>query len=112
MSWASSRVSLAAAATTPVTRPSRSTVIVCEISSTSSSLWLMKIVVLPSAREVADDAEQALRLLGRQHGRGLVEDQDVGAPEERAQDLDPLQRPDGERRTRARRGRRRGRSAR
>ena len=52
---------------------------------------------LAVGREVADDAEQALRLLGRQHGRGLVEDQDVCAAEQRAQDLDPLQRPDGER---------------
>ena len=49
---------------------------------------------LAVGREVADDAEQALRLLGRQHGRGLVEDQDVGAAEQRPQDLDPLQRPD------------------
>ena len=40
--------------------------------------------------EAADDREELLRLLRRQHGRRLVEDEDVGAAIERLQDLDAL----------------------
>ena len=41
-------------------------------------------------REAAQDLRELDRLLGGQHGGGLVEDQDVGAPVERLQDLDAL----------------------
>ena len=49
--------------------------------------------------EAAQDREDLLRLLGRQHGRGLVEDEDPGFAIERLEDLDTLlpadrQRPD------------------
>ena len=40
--------------------------------------------------ERAQDREQLVRLLRRQHGRGLVEDEDVGAAVERLQDLHAL----------------------
>ena len=50
----------------------------------------MKITDLPLARQAAHDLEQLARLLRRQHGGRLVEDQDVGAAVERLQDLDPL----------------------
>ena len=43
---------------------------------------------LPAQR--AQDLEQIRRLLGRQHGGRLVEDQDVGVPVERLHDLDAL----------------------
>jgi hypothetical protein len=42
------------------------------------------------ALELAQDLEQVGGLLRRQHSRRLVEDQDVGVPIERLQDLDPL----------------------
>ena len=40
--------------------------------------------------QALDDSEQLARLLRRQHGGRLVEDQDVGAAVERLQDLDAL----------------------
>ena len=40
--------------------------------------------------QVAQDPEEMVGLLGREHARGLVQDQDVGAAEEGLQDLDPL----------------------
>ena len=45
---------------------------------------------LPLLREAADDLEQLLRLLRREHRRRLVEDEDVRAAVERLQDLDAL----------------------
>ena len=51
----------------------------------------MKMIDIPSSRlEVAQDLEQLQRLLRRQHRGRLVEDQDVGLPVERLQDLDAL----------------------
>ena len=44
----------------------------------------------PVGLEVAEDLEQLERLLRREHGGRLVEDQDVGLAVERLQDLDPL----------------------
>ena len=41
-------------------------------------------------RQRAQDPEELERFLRRQHRRRLVEDQDLGAPVERLQDLDPL----------------------
>ncbi len=40
--------------------------------------------------QVAEDAEQMVRLLRRQHPGRLVENQDARAPKQRLQDLDPL----------------------
>ena len=54
----------------------------------------MKMTDLPCAVRLADDREQLLRLLRRQHGCRLVEHEDVGAAVERLQDLDPLLLPD------------------
>ena len=59
------------------------------------------MIDLPSAFRRAEDREQLGRLLRRQHGGRLVEDQDVGAAVERLQDLDPLLLADGDRSTRA-----------
>ncbi len=60
------------------------------ISSTSFSLWLMKMIDIPSRVERSEDREELARLLRREHGGRLVEDQDVGPAVERLQDLDPL----------------------
>ena len=56
----------------------------------------MKMIVVPGSREAADDAEQLLGLQRREHGRRLVEDEDVALAVERLQDLDPLADADGE----------------
>ena len=48
----------------------------------------------PLARERAEDPEQLTGLLRREHGRWLVEDEDVRAAEQCLQDLDPLLLPD------------------
>ena len=70
--------------------PRRRTVIRSAMSSTSFSLWVMKIDRLAARREAADHLEELLRLLRREHGRGLVEDEDVRLAIERLQDLDAL----------------------
>ena len=44
----------------------------------------------PLRLEVAQDAEQMVGLLRRQHAGGLVQDQDAGAAEQGLEDLDPL----------------------
>ena len=51
---------------------------------------------LPVRLQAADDLEELVRLLRRQHGGRLVEDEDVGAAVERLQDLDPLLLADGD----------------
>ena len=51
---------------------------------------------LALAPEGAEDAEEVVRFLGREDGGRLVEDQDVGAPVERLQDLDALALADAE----------------
>ena len=61
--------------------------------------------------EALDDREQLGRLLRRQHGRRLVEDQDLGAAVERLQDLDALLLADGDLRDRAPSARPRARTA-
>ena len=48
------------------------------------------------ALEALEDPEQLGRLLRREHGRRLVEDEDVRAPVERLQDLDALLLADGD----------------
>ena len=91
--------------------PRRSTVIRSAISSTSFSLWLMKMIDFPSAWRLLDDREQLARLLRRQHRGRLVEDQDLGAAVERLQDLDALLLADRDLARSARPGRRRARTA-
>ena len=44
----------------------------------------------PLRLQVAQDAEQMVGLLRRQHARGLVQDQDARAAEQGLEDLDPL----------------------
>ena len=48
------------------------------------------MIDLPWLFSDSEDLEQLLRLLRRQDGRRLVEDQDLGAAVERLQDLDAL----------------------
>ena len=62
----------------------------------SRSLWVMRMTVLPWSRSVREDAEQVIGLVGRQHAGGLVEDQRLGAPEQRLEDFDALLQADGQ----------------
>ena len=78
----------------PTTLPRRMTVIRSAISSTSYSLWLMNTMLVPSAARRRRTCEDLDRLLRREDGGRLVEDQDLGAAIERLQDLDPLLDPD------------------
>ena len=50
----------------------------------------MKMIDMPSATERSEDLEELARLLRRQDGGRLVEDEDVGVAVERLQDLDAL----------------------
>ena len=74
----------------PTTRPCRSTVMRSATSSTSRSLWVMNTIDLPCVDQAAHDREELVDLARRQHGRRLVEDQDVGFAEQRLQQLDSL----------------------
>ena len=56
------------------TFPRRRTVMRSAISSTSFSLWLMKMIDMPSRCSVLEDPEELDRLLRREHGGRLVED--------------------------------------
>ena len=62
-------------------------------------------------REAPQDGEDLLRLLWREHGRRLVEDEDPRLAVERLEDLDPLLPADRQRADLARPGRSRSRSA-
>ena len=59
-------------------------------ASTSRSLWVMKTIDLPCVGEALDDAEELVDLAGREHGGGLVEDEDRRVAEQRLEQLDPL----------------------
>ena len=76
--------------------PRRRTVIRSATSSTSFSLCVMKITDLPRSVSDADDLEELLRLLRREHRRRLVEDEDVRLAVERLEDLDALLLADGD----------------
>ena len=66
------------------------------MAATSRSLCVMKMIVLPPAREpLEDDVELVDFLRGQERGR-LVEDQGPTALVERAHDLDPLLHADRE----------------
>ena len=63
--------------TVPMYWPLRSTATRSDSSSTSLSLCVMMMIALPVRAHVAQHAEQLLRLLRGQHGRRLVQNQDV-----------------------------------
>ena len=90
--------------------PRRRTVIRSAMSSTSFSLWLMKMIDIPSPMSARRIVEELLGLLRREHGGRLVEDEDLRAAVERLQDLDPLLLADGDVLDRAHRDRPRGRT--
>ncbi|MEZ5343796.1 MAG: hypothetical protein R2706_20880 [Acidimicrobiales bacterium] len=58
--------------------PRRMTVMVSEISSTSWSLWSMKMIVDPASFSCGG-CGTLFDLLGDEHGRRLVENEDLGA---------------------------------
>ena len=57
--------------------PARMTVMSSATASTSSSLWEMKMIVMPSRLSSREVVEQLVDLLGDEHRGGLVEDQDA-----------------------------------
>ena len=59
-------------------------------ASTSRSLCVMKMIDLPLLDQAAHDAEELVDLARREHGGGLVEDEDVGVAVERLDQLDAL----------------------
>ena len=81
--------------TVPIYWPLRSTATRSEMAMTSLSLWVMMMIALPSARMLPQHVEELLRLLGGQHGGGLVQDQDIRAPVEDLDDLHRLLLGDG-----------------
>ena len=83
--------------TVSIVFPRRRTVIRSAISSTSPSLWVMKMIDFPSAWSERMIVEELHRLLRREDGRRLVEDEDLGASVERLQDLDALLHADRDR---------------
>ena len=93
--WPAAGASSSSGSTVPATRPRRSTMIWSATSSTSLSLWVMKMTVVPVAVS-ADDPEQLLGLGRRQDGGRLVEDEDVALAVERLEDLDALPHADRE----------------
>ena len=60
------------------------------ISSTSSSLWLMNTIDLPSSPEPRRLSNSSEVSAGVKHRGWLVQDQDLDAAIQRLQDLDPL----------------------
>ncbi len=96
ISSASSRAVTSSGSTEATVRPARITVIASATLSTSSSLWLMKMTVTPSAVELAQRLEQLVDLLRHEHGGGLVEDEDARAAVEHLHDLDALAVADAE----------------
>ena len=59
-------------------------------ASTSRSLWVMKMIDLPWSTRLRTTLEELVDLARGEHGGGLVEDQDVGLPVERLDQLDAL----------------------
>ena len=56
----------------------------------SLSLCVMRRTVLPSPTSLPHDPHELVDLLGREHGGGLVEDEDLGVAVEHLEDLDAL----------------------
>ena len=90
ISSASSRSDVPAAATVATAFPRRRTVIRSATSSTSPSLWVMKMMDVPCSLSEPMTLEELVRLLRGQDCRGLVQDQEPRLAVERLQDLDPL----------------------
>ena len=99
-----SRGSRPSGSTVPATRPRRSTVIRSATSSTSLSLWVMKMTVVPAAARPRMIPNSSSVSNGRQDGGRLVEHEDVALAVERLEDLHPLAHADGEVLDLARRG--------
>ena len=78
-------------------RPLRKIVTVSEIASTSSRKCEMKTMLRPLARDAAQHLEQPLHLGRRQRRGRLVEDDDAGAREQHAGELDQLLQADRQR---------------
>ena len=76
--------------TVSIVFPRLRTVMRSAISSTSFELVGDEDDRLPFGLEGVDDLEELSRLLRREHGRRLVEDEYLRAPVERLQDLDAL----------------------
>ena len=91
--------------------PRRSTVIRSAISSTSLSLWVMKMIDFPSAFSRSMIAKSSAASCGVSTAVGSSRIRIVGAAVERLQDLDPLLLADGDLLDEQRPGRRRGRTA-
>ena len=66
------------------------------IAMISRSLWVMRMTVLPCSFSAAKQLEQRVGLRRREHGGGLVEDEDIGAAIERFENFDALLQADGE----------------
>ena len=90
ISSARSSSSVSAGMRSPTTLPRRMTVIRSAISSTSYSLWLMKMMLCPSRASRRRTAKISFVSCGRQDGRRLVEDEDPRLAVERLEDLDAL----------------------
>jgi hypothetical protein len=90
ISSASSLAGLPAAGFSATSLPARSTATRSATRSTSSSLWLMKMTLRPSATKLAQRGEQRFALLRRQHRGRLVEDQDARPAVQRLEDLHAL----------------------
>ena len=74
----------------PITLPRRMTVIRSAISSTSYSLWLMKMIDRPSSARRRSRTKISSVSCGREHRGRLVEDQDPRLAVEGLEDLDTL----------------------
>ncbi len=84
------RAMVSAVLTVAVISPRRMTLTVSVTSMISRSLWVIRMMVLPSSLQPLEDAEQVIGLGRGQHAGRFVEDQDFGLPVERLEDLDPL----------------------
>ena len=91
-----SAVTVDGSSTSPTVLPARITVIASAYSSTSSSLWEMKMHRRLAGGELAQRREQLVDLVGNEHGGRLVEDEDLGAAVEHLEDLDTLLLADAE----------------
>ena len=66
-------------------------------ASTSRTLWVTSATVVPCAAMVRRTAKRESDLARRQDGGRLVEDQHLGLPVQRLEDLDPLAHTQGQR---------------
>ena len=90
ISSASSSLLVSAVLRCATMAPARMTLTWSVTAMISRSLWVIRTMVRPCALQVAQDPEEMIGLLRREHARGLVQDQDVRAAEQGLEDLDPL----------------------